>query len=166
MRISDWSSDVCSSDLGPKGTTVRLKIVPAAADLSSTPKIVPIVRDKINLEDQRAQSEIKEVLHKGKTLRIGVISVADFYIDFDALRAGDPNYNSATRDVKKALAEFKEQGGVDGLVIDLRNNGGGSLREAIELTGLFIKEGPVVQVKDTSQSIETNRDEEIGRAND
>lgn len=145
---------------GPKGTTVRLKIVPAAADLSTPPRIVSIVRDKINLEDQRAKSEIKEVEHNGETFRIGVVSVLDFYIDFDALRAGDPDYNSATRDVRLALEKFKEQGGVDGVVIDLRNNGGGSLKEAIELTGLFIKEGPVVQVKDTRNRIDVNRDED------
>ncbi|QEC51556.1 carboxyl-terminal processing protease [Anseongella ginsenosidimutans] len=159
--VVGWRIDeVVDRIRGPKGTVVRLKIVPAAADLSTPPKIVSIVRDKINLEDQRAKSEIKEVEHNGNTFRIGVISVLDFYIDFDALRAGDPDYNSATRDVRKALEEFKAQGGVDGVVIDLRNNGGGSLKEAIELTGLFIKEGPVVQVKDTRSRIEVNRDED------
>lgn len=159
--VVGWRIDeVVAKIRGPKGTTVRLKIVPAADDLSSPPKIVSIVRDKINLEDQRAKSEIKEVKHNGNTFRIGVISVLDFYIDFEALRAGDPNYNSATRDVRKALEEFKAKGGVDGVVIDLRNNGGGSLKEAIELTGLFIKEGPVVQVKDTRQRIEENRDDD------
>lgn len=159
--VVGWRIDeVVALIRGPKGTTVRLKIVPAAADLSTPPRIVSIVRDKINLEDQRAQSEIKEVKHNGNTFRIGVVSVLDFYIDFDALRAGDPDYNSATRDVRKAIEEFKAQGGVDGVVIDLRNNGGGSLKEAIELTGLFIKEGPVVQVKDTRSRIDVNRDDD------
>lgn len=159
--VVGWRIDeVVDRIRGPKGTVVRLKISPAAADLSTPPKIVSIVRDKINLEDQRAKSEVKEVEHNGTTLRIGVISVLDFYIDFEALRAGDPNYNSATRDVRKALDKFKAQGGVDAVVIDLRNNGGGSLKEAIELTGLFIKEGPVVQVKDTRGRIEVNRDDD------
>lgn len=159
--VVGWRIDeVVAKIRGPKGTTVRLKIVPAANDLSSPPKVVKIVRDEINLEDQRAKGEIKEVQHNGKTFRIGVVSVLDFYIDFEALRNGDPDYNSATRDVKKIFGKFEADGGVDGVVIDLRNNGGGSLKEAIELTGLFIKVGPVVQVKDTRDRIDVNRDED------
>nr|MBP9689345.1 PDZ domain-containing protein [Bacteroidia bacterium] len=147
VNVVDWRlDDVVSLIRGKKGTIVRLEIIPASEPGNKT-KIIEIKRDKIVLEDQSAKSSIKLVTRNGKKYKYGVISLPAFYIDFAAARKGDPNYKSTTRDVKKLIAELKKQK-VDGLIIDLRNNGGGSLQEAVELTGLFIKTGPVVQVKD------------------
>jgi len=143
---------------GPKGTLVRLKVIPAGQELSAKPVIIELLRDKIILEDQSAKKSIKAVKSGTKTLKIGVIEVPAFYADFKAYQAGDPNYKSTTRDVKLLLDTLKAQK-VDGVIIDLRSNGGGSLLEAIELTGLFIKNGPVVQVKDR-RGVEINEDED------
>ena len=143
---------------GPKGTLVRLKVIPAGQELSSKPIVVELLRGKIILEDQSAKKSIKTVKSGTKTLKIGVIEVPAFYADFKAYQAGDPNYKSTTRDVKLLLDTLKAQK-VDGVIIDLRSNGGGSLLEAIELTGLFIKSGPVVQVKDR-RGVEINEDED------
>lgn len=155
VNVIDWRlDDVVALIRGKKGTIVRLEIIPAAEP--NTTKIVSIKRDKIILEDQSAKSSIKEIKRGGKTYRYGVISLPAFYIDFEAARKGDANYKSTTRDVKKLITELKNEK-VDGLILDLRNNGGGSLQEAVELTGLFIKTGPVVQVKDASG---TTRNEE------
>ena len=161
VNVVDWRlDDVVSLIRGKKGTTVRLEIIPASEPNKT--KIIEIKRDKIVLEDQSAKSSIKEVTRNGKKYKYGVISLPTFYIDFAAARKGDPNYKSTTRDVKKLIVELKKQK-VDGLVIDLRNNGGGSLQEAVELTGLFIKVGPVVQVKDGAGGIkdETDRNPEL-----
>ncbi len=151
--------DVVSKIRGAKGTVVRLQVIPAGADINTTPVIIRIVRDKVILEDQLAKSEVKTIQKDGKPYKIGIISIPSFYIDFAALRKGDPNYNSTSKDVKKALELFKSSG-VDGVIIDLRNNGGGSLKEAIELTGLFINGGPVVQVREGNGKIDINRDED------
>ena len=159
VDVIGWRIDNTVSKIkGPKGTLVRLKVIPAGQELSSKPVIVEFVRDKIVLEDQSAKKSIKTVTSGGKSYQIGVIEIPAFYADFAAYRAGDPNYKSTTRDVKLLLDTLKAQK-VDGVIIDLRSNGGGSLMEAIELTGLFIKTGPVVQVKDRSR-IEINEDED------
>lgn len=161
VNVVDWRlDDVVSLIRGKKGTIVRLEIIPASEPNKT--KIIEIKRDKIVLEDQSAKSSIKEVTRNGKKYKYGVISLPTFYIDFAAARKGDPNYKSTTRDVKKLIAELKKQK-IDGLVIDLRNNGGGSLQEAVELTGLFIKTGPVVQVKDGAGGLkdETDRNPEL-----
>lgn len=156
VNVIDWRlDDVVALIRGKKGTTVRLEIIPAAEP--NTTKIVAIKRDKIVLEDQSAKSSIKEVKRGGKTYKYGLISLPAFYIDFEAARKGDPNYKSTTRDVKKLITELKKEK-VDGLILDLRNNGGGSLQEAVELTGLFIKTGPVVQVKDANSTIRNEED--------
>lgn len=161
VNVVDWRlDDVVSLIRGKKGTIVRLEIIPASEPNKT--KIIEIKRDKIVLEDQSAKSSVKEITRDGKTYKYGVISLPTFYIDFAAARKGDPNYKSTTRDVKKLIAELKKQK-VDGLIIDLRNNGGGSLQEAVELTGLFIKTGPVVQVKDGAGVLkdETDRNPEV-----
>jgi len=146
--VIGWRIDNTVSRIkGKKGTTVRLKIIPAGMELSATPKIISLVRDKIVMEDQLAKKTIKTITSGGKTYKIGVIDLPGFYSDFKAQQAGDPNYQSTTRDVRMILDTLKQQN-VDAVVIDLRSNGGGSLQEAIDLTGLFIKTGPVVQVKD------------------
>jgi carboxyl-terminal processing protease len=161
VNVIDWRiDDVVSLIRGKKGTPVRLQIIPASDP--NTTKMVDLIRDKIILEDQSAKSSIKEIKHNGKKLKMGVISLPAFYLDFAAASRREPNYKSTTRDVRKLIDSLKLQK-VDGLIIDLRNNGGGSLQEAIELTGLFIKNGPVVQVKyaDGNKKIETDNDKEL-----
>jgi carboxyl-terminal processing protease len=142
---------------GPKGTTVRLQIIPAKSDVNARIKEISLVRDKVKIEDQAAKKEVIEIISEDKPLRIGVLQIPSFYIDFEAQRKGDRDYKSTTRDVKKLLEELKSEN-VDGVIVDLRNNGGGSLSEAIELTGLFIKQGPVVQVKNSDGSVEIGDD--------
>ncbi|MFD0795304.1 carboxy terminal-processing peptidase [Mucilaginibacter litoreus] len=144
---------------GKKGTVVRLQLLPKGSPATAKPKIVTLVREKIILKDISAKKEIRTYNSNGKTVRIGVISVPAFYLDFADYKAGNPNYKSTTRDVKLILDSLKREN-VDGVVMDLRQNGGGSLMEAIELTGLFIKEGPVVQVRDSRNSIEVDKDED------
>ena len=145
---------------GNKGTVVKLKILPQSKSVSDQPKILELVRDKIVLKDQLVKiEEIKTYNSNGKNLKIGIINVPAFYADFNAARAGDPNYQSTTRDMRLVLDTLKSKG-VDGIVVDLRENGGGSLNEAISLTGLFIKTGPVVQVRDTQDQIDVNKDED------
>jgi carboxyl-terminal processing protease len=143
---------------GPKGTTVKLQIIPADMGVNGPSKVVQIVRDKIKLEDQQAKKSVIHYEKDGKSMNLGVITLPSFYMDFDAYQKGDPNYTSTSRDVKRLIKELQEQK-VDGLVLDLRNNGGGSLTEAIELTGLFIKEGPVVQVKNSLNKIDVQTDD-------
>lgn len=145
--VRGWRLDNSVSKIkGPRGTVVRLKIIPAGQELSSQPKIVTLVRDKVVMEDQSAKKTIKTINQGGKIYKIGVIEIPAFYMNFKDYQAGDPNYKSTTRDVRRILDTLKRDK-VDGIVIDLRTNGGGSLMEAIELTGLFIKSGPIVQVR-------------------
>ncbi|WP_374166105.1 carboxy terminal-processing peptidase [Arcticibacter sp. MXS-1] len=152
VDVRGWRLDNTVQKIkGPRGTTVRLKIIPAGQELSATPKIVSLVREKVVMEEQSAKKKIKSITSGGKTYRIGVIEVPAFYVDFKAYQAGDPNYKSTTRDVK-LIIDTLNRDKVDGIVMDLRTNGGGSLMEAIELTGLFIKTGPVVQVRDARQT--------------
>lgn len=142
---------------GKKGTVVRLQILKAKDNLNSAPKEIKLVRDEVKLEEQAAKSELLNVEEGGISFKIGVVKLPSFYVDFEAQRQGKPDYKSTTRDVKEIFNKFKQEK-VDGVIIDLRNNGGGSLQEAIALTGLFIKSGPVVQVKNTGNIIEVNQD--------
>lgn len=142
---------------GKKGTTVRLKIISKDQDLSAKPKIVTMVREKIILEDQSVQKKIKTYTKDGKTFKYGIIEIPAFYADWAEMQKGNPNYKSTTRDVKAVLDSLKREN-VDGLIIDLRGNGGGSLAEAIDLTGLFIKTGPVVQTKSYRGKVEVDED--------
>ncbi len=144
---------------GPKGTTVKLQILPAGSSAGGKLKIVEIVRDKIVIQDELAKKEIRTYNSNGKTVKIGIIDIPAFYVDNNGMQAGDPNYHSTTRDVSRILDTLKNEH-VDGIVLDLREDGGGSLAEAISLTGLFIKEGPVVQVKDTRAKIEIDSDDD------
>jgi carboxyl-terminal processing protease len=143
---------------GPKGTTVRLKIIPSGQELSAKPVIISLVREKIIMEDQSAKKEVKTITSNGKPYKIGIITVPAFYADFKAANAGDPNYKSTTRDVRLLLDTLKNRDKVDAIMMDLRSNGGGSLVEAIDLTGLFIDRGPVVQVKDLKGRIDVSED--------
>jgi carboxyl-terminal processing protease len=144
---------------GAKGTTVRLEILPKGTSVSSKPKIVEMVREKIILKDESAKSEIRTYESNGKSLKIGIISVPAFYIDFNDYKSGNPNYKSTTHDVKLILDSLKQKG-VDGIVMDMRQNGGGSLLEAVDLTGLFIKTGPVVQVRNSDNQVEVDKDDD------
>jgi carboxyl-terminal processing protease len=160
VDVIGWRLDVTVTKIkGPKGTIVRLKVIPAGQELSSTPKIIELLRDKVVLEDQSAKKIIKTINSGGKSYKIGIIQLPAFYADFKAMQSGDPNYKSTTRDVKLLLDTLKREK-VDAVVLDLRSNGGGSLPEAISLTGLFIKSGPVVQVRDRRNRVEVNEDED------
>ncbi len=142
---------------GPKGSVVRLQILPEESGSNGPAKTIMLVRNKIKLEDQAAKKSIIEHIDGKASVRIGVVDIPAFYRDFDAASRGDKDFRSTTRDVRKILREFIAEK-VDGVVIDLRQNGGGSLTEATELTGLFIPSGPVVQVKDSSGSVEIEKD--------
>jgi carboxyl-terminal processing protease len=145
---------------GPKGTVVNLTIIPADATDPSSRKTVMLVRDEIKLEDQEAKAKIIDVPgDQDKRTRLGVIDLPSFYASFD--RRGDDEPKSTTVDVSKLLRKLKREK-VDGIILDLRRNGGGSLEEAINLTGLFIKEGPVVQVKDHAGRVMVDADTDPG----
>ncbi|MBY4597585.1 carboxy terminal-processing peptidase [bacterium BD-1] len=144
---------------GKKGTQVRLDVLPADAGVDAKPERVVITRDKVKLEQQAAQKRIVEVGDR----RIGVVELPTFYLDFEARRRGDKDARSATADVAKLLRELRAEQ-VDGVVVDLRDNGGGSLLEAVELTGLFIDAGPVVQVRETGGRVNVEADDEAGVA--
>ncbi|HIX53926.1 MAG TPA: carboxy terminal-processing peptidase [Candidatus Sphingobacterium stercoripullorum] len=153
--IIGWRLDAAVAKIkGPKGTVVKLKVLPAGQEVAANPKIVSLTREKIVLEQESAQKEIKTIQDaSGNDYRIGVIKLPKFYMDFDAYRKKDPNYKSTSRDVKLILDTLKNEQ-VDAVVLDLRNNGGGSLHEAIELTSLFIDRGPVVQVRDIANRVQ------------
>ena len=160
VDVIGWRIDLTVTKIkGPKGTIVRLKVIPAGQELSSTPKIVELVRDKVVLEDQSAKKIIKTVTSGDRSYKVGIIQLPAFYADFRAMQAGDPNYKSTTRDVKLLLDTLKQEK-VDAVVLDLRSNGGGSLPEAISLSGLFISSGPVVQVRDRRNKVEVDEDED------
>jgi len=146
--------DVVDLIRGPKDSIVRLSVLPKSQGIGGRTREVLLVRDEIKLEDKAAKSE---VIDAGEGVRLGVIEIPAFYRDFGAQAAGDKNFRSTTRDVRKLLDDLRAER-VDGVIVDLRRNGGGSLSEATELTGLFIKKGPVVQVRDSSGKIEVERD--------
>jgi carboxyl-terminal processing protease len=157
--------DVVEKIKGPKGTQVRLDIIPPQAGLDSKPNLLTLTRARIRLEEQAAKSKLIDLpaANGEPARRIGVIDLPAFYQDFERRRDENGDYASATRDVKKLLAQFKAQG-VDGVIVDLRNNGGGSLDEAVNLTGLFIDKGPVVQVRESSGRVSVDGDDNAGVA--
>lgn len=144
MRLDD----VVDMIRGERDTKVRLEIKPSNNDAQGN-KIITIVRKKVKLEDQSAKKEVVEVERNGEIYKVGVIQLPTFYSDFAAIKAGDRNYKSSTRDTKNLIEELRQEG-IDALILDLRNNGGGSLQEANALTGLFIPAGPVVQIRDSA----------------
>ncbi len=157
--------DVVQLIRGKAGTSVRLQILAGGAAPGSAEKTLEFVRNKITLEAQAAHKDVKTVARNGRTYKIGVITVPGFYQDVAAQNAGDENYRSTTRDVAKLVRELKGEN-VDGLVLDLRGDGGGYLPEATALTGLFIDHGPVVQLRDTSGRLEVLDDPEPAPAYD
>jgi len=144
--------DVVRMIRGTENTAVKIDVLPADANPDAPRQVVTLVRKKISLEQQAAKKSILEVKDGARTQRIGVISLPTFYQDFEARKKGDKNYKSATRDVARLLAELKKER-VDSVLVDLRNNGGGSLNEAIELSNLFIGSGPVVQQRDARGTV-------------
>jgi carboxyl-terminal processing protease len=144
--------DVVDLIRGPADSVVRLEIIPANAAPGSPKKVISLTRDQVKLEEQAAKSDIVKIPRHGREWSIGVIDVPSFYRDYRALSNGDKNYTSTTKDVKHLIAELEEQG-IDGLVIDLRGNGGGHLTEATALSGLFIDNGPVVQLRNANGRI-------------
>lgn len=154
VDVVGWElDDVVQLIRGPSDTLVRLQILPADALPGAETYVIDLIRDKIKLEEQAAKAERIEIERDSEKSAIGVISVPSFYQDYDARSHGDEDYVSTTRDVRRLIEELEEEG-IDGLVIDLRGNGGGHLSEATALTGLFIDQGPIVQLKDTHGRIE------------
>ncbi len=168
VDVVSWPlSDVVDLIRGPKGSTVRLEILAAGEPAGNPPTLITLVRDKIKLEEQAAKSSIVDVPGKEGTRRFGVIDLPTFYLDAAARAEGVPDYRSTTRDVRRLIEELTTaDGGVDGIIIDLRGNGGGALVEATELTGLFIKTGPVVQIQNSSGELnaEVDNDPEVAYA--
>ncbi len=160
VDVVSWPlSDVVDLIRGPKGSTIRLKILPANAPEGAPPTLVTLIRDKIKLEEQAAKSSIIEVPNAEKTKRFGVIDLPTFYLDSTAKAQGQADYRSTTRDVERLLGELAAtEGGIDGVIMDLRGNGGGSLTEATQLTGLFIKSGPVVQIRNANGAVDAEKD--------
>ena len=142
MRLDD----VVSQIRGERGTVVRLSVIPADAISESSATTVKITRDTVKLEDQSAKGKVLDLSYNDQSYKIGIITLPTFYFDFEAASQGDENYKSSTRDVKAILEDLKEQQ-VDSVVVDLRNNGGGSLSEANQLIGLFIETGATVQIR-------------------
>ena len=165
VDVIGWRvDDVVDLIRGPKDTMVRLEVLPEDVSVSGSTSLIEIVRNEVKLEEQAAKSEIIEMPVEGsddKVVKIGVIDLPVFYMDFNGRAQNKPDYRSSTRDVRRLIGELEEQG-VTGIVIDLRNNGGGSLLEATTLTGLFIDTGPVVQVRNSSGRISLEEDVDPG----
>lgn len=162
IDVVGWRlDDVVELIRGPKDSTVRLEVIPHTATDTST-QVITITRDAVQLEEQAAQKKLLTLNRGGEEQRIGIIEVPTFYADFKAIQQGDPNYKSTTRDVRRLIEELKEED-IDALLIDLRNNGGGSLQEADAMTGLFIESGPTVQVKSANRkpSIYSDSDDSV-----
>lgn len=160
VDVIGWRlDDVVSKIRGPKGSVVRLQVMRASEGVNAMPDTIRLVREKINLEQQAAKAEMIPIIENNKTYNLGVITLPSFYIDWEELREGKEDYRSSTRDVSNLITDLENQG-MDGLLIDLRFNGGGSLQEAIEMTGLFIPEGPVVQVKNHDNTVDRMDDED------
>jgi len=162
IDVVGWRlDDVVELIRGPKGSNVRLELTTDSTE-HKTRKIIQITRNTVQLEEQAAQKKLLTLNRNGQEYKIGVIDIPTFYVDFKAERQGEENYKSTTRDVRRLIIELQAEG-IDALVIDLRNNGGGSLQEADSLTGLFIKSGPTVQVKSANRrpTIYSDTDDEV-----
>ncbi len=155
--------DVVQLIRGPVKTVVRLQILAGGANPGSQETLLVLTRNKVTLEAQAAQKEVHRIRRGEREFRIGVIEVPSFYQDFQARVAGDEEFRSTTRDVRRLIEELRVEG-IDSLVIDLRDNGGGHLSEATGLVGLFVERGPVVQLRETSGRIEVLDDPEPGVA--
>ncbi|MGQ7275778.1 carboxy terminal-processing peptidase [Marinobacter sp. V034] len=166
VNVIGWRLDeVVDLIRGPRESMVRLEVIPANASDETITRTINITRDEVKLEEQSAKSNMIEIEQGGKSHKIGVIDIPTFYADFKGMQAGDPNYKSTTRDVRKLLEKLKTDG-MEGLVIDLRNNGGGALQEANDLVGLFIDEGPTVQIRNADNDVNVLTDDDPSVAYD
>ena len=157
IDVVGWRlDDVVELIRGPKDSTVRLEV--ASADADASPSVVQLVRQEVKLEEQAANKRLLSYQRGGRDYRIGVIEIPTFYVDFRAQKARETSYRSTTSDVRRLIRELEAEAPLDGLVIDLRNNGGGSLQEADKLTGLFLPTGPTVQVKSARRPARVYRD--------
>jgi len=164
VDVVGWRlDDVVDLIRGERETLVRLEILPAETGIKGPPEIIEIVRNEVKLEEQAAQASVEEIETGDGTRKIGIIDVPVFYVDFKGRSRNEPDYRSSTRDVRKLINELRAEG-VDGLVIDLRGNGGGALIEATTMTGLFIDTGPIVQVRDANGRVSVEEDREPGTA--
>ena len=162
IDIIGWDlNDVVKLIRGPKGSQIKLRILPTSSDVDSNPYDLTLTRDSVTLEEQAASSYIKTIESGDNKFEIGFITVPSFYQDFAARRRGDEYFKSTTNDVDNLVSELKEIG-IDALIIDLRGNSGGLLDEAVSLTGLFIDEGPIVQLKDMDNNLEVINDTSNG----
>lgn len=158
VDVIGWRlDDVVALIRGKKGTRVRLNLLRASDGANALPVEISLIRDEVKLENEVPKKKMVPITQNGTTHKIGVITIPSFYMNFEEAQAGKPDYGSTTRDVRKLIGELKAEG-MDALLIDLTYNGGGSLSEAIELSGLFIPEGPVVQVRNSDGSIDTGDD--------
>ena len=166
VDVIGWRlDDVVDLIRGAKGTIVRLEVLPKGSGADSNSKIISITRDTVKLEEQSAKSEIVELKRNGHMERFGVISLPTFYMDFEAYYKGEVDYKSTTRDVRQLLNDFEKEK-ISGVIIDLRYNGGGALLEAVQLTGLFINKGPVVQQRNFKNEISVSGDSVLGTTYD
>ena len=157
VDVVGWRlDDVVALIRGEKDSVVKLQVISSKGSGAGSSKVISIVRDKVKLEEKSAQSKVLDIVQGNREYKLGVIDIPAFYLDFEAYRNRDPDYRSTTKDVYRLLGELDEQG-VDGIVLDLRNNGGGSLYEATALTDLFIGYGPVVQIRDANQRVYRNQ---------
>jgi len=165
VDVVGWRlDDVVQLIRGPLGSHVKLLVQPGKTAPGAGERAVVLPRAKITLEAQAAKKEIRTIERGDQKLRVGVITVPSFYQDYNARAAGDEDFRSTTRDVRKLLEQIAAEGGVDGLVLDLRENGGGHLSEAIGLVNLFVAKGPVVQLRETGGRVEVLESEEGGAA--
>ncbi len=165
VDVVGWRlDDVVDLIRGDAGSIVRLKVEAANSSVAGKTKTISIVREQVKLEEQAAKSDIIEIEADGKAQRVGVIDLPKFYVDFNAKHKGEKDYRSTTRDIRGLIEEMKQDKGIDGLIIDLRSNGGGALDEAVALTGLFIDKGPVVQDKSGRGYVDLLADTDPGTA--
>jgi carboxyl-terminal processing protease len=164
VDVVGWElDDVVQLIRGPAGTRVRLQVAPGDGTPGGSEQVISLVRNKVKLEEQAAKKEVLPVQRNGETVKIGIITVPSFYQDFDARNRGERDYVSTTRDVRRLLGELKREK-IEGLVLDLRGNGGGHLSEATALTGLFTGQGPVVQVRYSNGKIDVEEEPSQGVA--
>ena len=156
--IIGWRlDDVVNKIKGPKESVVRLLVLKKESQIDDYPDTIRLIRDRVDVVDEDATFDVVPFNANNRLFNIGIIKIPSFYVNFEEAQKGFQNYKSVTRDVKKCIDSLINYS-VDGIIIDLRNNGGGSLQEAIDLTGLFIETGPVVQIKSSSGRIEIEKD--------
>ncbi len=165
VDVIGWRlDDVVQLIRGKEGTMVRLQILPAGAAMGTPERTLELTRNKITLQNQAPKKEVRQITRDGRTYKIGIITVPNFYNDMEDADNSNTTNRSTTNDVRRLLQQLAAQGGVDGLVLDLRDDGGGYLPEAIGLTHLFINHGPVVQLRDTTGQLEVLDEPDPGQA--